>query len=1134
MRLNRLDLTRFGRFTDRALTFAPPDAPGGPDLHIVYGPNEAGKSTAFAAWLDLLFGIPPRTRHDFLHPGPTLRIGAQLDLGDRVIEVARVKKTAGSLLDGADMPLPEALLQAALGGIGRDGYKAMFSLDDETLEEGGDSILASKGDLGEMLFAASAGLARMSARLAGLREKADAFHRPGGRKGPLSDAKATLADLGQRRREIDVEAGEYLRLTQAATTAEADWRAARAELAHAEAALAALVAQLAVVPQRERLARLRAQLAPSADLPDPPQGTGAALARLAQDLSAVQARIAERTGHVARRQAARAALDPDAAVLAQAAAIREAEALRALHDAAVADLPGRRQDAQEAAARLRAALLALGLAGGHEAADPRPLLCDEARLAGLRALLARWSGLDAARDAAAAAQMAANDRVARLQDRLAATGAARDSAALVALTAALRRDDPAEALRRAQRDSDAAGQGLDARLAALAPWRGAAADLAALDVPDAGQIAAWQARRDAARAAQADATRAVTAAQAALRAHDAAEAPPLAAGPTPADAVAARIRREALWAAHRQSLSPQSAVTFEAALRDDDRILAETAEARLAQRMQAAGEAAAAARAAALAAAAADLRQAEADSAQVLGEIAAACGALGLRATDLAALRDWLEARRLACEAHAAATVAQQALTRAKEALAEAATALAALLAPVDPAVRAGGYAALWAEAEARILADRQAGDLRRNLDEAREEAQARAAARGACAAAITAWEADWAARTAGHPLAALPRDVAALGRTLDLLGELGQAVAAQDALAHRIGGMEANRDAFGAAAQAIRDALALPGATPWADILARLRAAQEAARAAAAIDVELAEAQALAADDLLLRDHLIDRRAALAATLGVEANADLDGRLAACRAAAALRREITETQQTLDATPGADAIATPGDIATLAAQADETRAGVDLLRARAESSFAHLSETRRQLEAVGGDDAAARIEAARRNLLLDLEDQARAHLALRLGVQVVEQGLRAYRDSHRSAMLARASEAFRILSRNAYSGLAAQPDGPREVLVALAAGGGAKLAPDLSKGTRFQLYLALRIAGYHELAASRRPVPFIADDIMETFDDDRSAEAFTLLAEMSHKGQVIYFTHHHHLCDIARRVCPGARVQTL
>jgi uncharacterized protein YhaN len=82
-----------------------------------------------------------------------------------------------------------------------------------------------------------------------------------------------------------------------------------------------------------------------------------------------------------------------------------------------------------------------------------------------------------------------------------------------------------------------------------------------------------------------------------------------------------------------------------------------------------------------------------------------------------------------------------------------------------------------------------------------------------------------------------------------------------------------------------------------------------------------------------------------------------------------------------------------------------------------------------------------------------------------------------------------------------------------------------------MSKGTRFQLYLALRVAGYHELAKTRASVPFIADDIMETFDDERAAAAFSLLGEMSCFGQVIYLTHHRHLCEIAQATCPGARL---
>jgi uncharacterized protein YhaN len=127
--------------------------------------------------------------------------------------------------------------------------------------------------------------------------------------------------------------------------------------------------------------------------------------------------------------------------------------------------------------------------------------------------------------------------------------------------------------------------------------------------------------------------------------------------------------------------------------------------------------------------------------------------------------------------------------------------------------------------------------------------------------------------------------------------------------------------------------------------------------------------------------------------------------------------------------------------------------------------------------------------------------------------------------------MMSHASEAFRMISRGAYTELVSQTNRDKEELIAIGADGSSKIASALSKGTRFQLYLALRVAGYHEFARMRPPVPFIADDIMETFDDFRAEEAIRLLADMGGVGQVIYLTHHRHLCDIAQRVCPGVRV---
>ena len=73
MKIERLYLKAYGVFSDQRLDFA-----GGPDFHVIYGPNEAGKSTTLRALIGLLFGIEERTADNFIHPHPQLRVGAVL------------------------------------------------------------------------------------------------------------------------------------------------------------------------------------------------------------------------------------------------------------------------------------------------------------------------------------------------------------------------------------------------------------------------------------------------------------------------------------------------------------------------------------------------------------------------------------------------------------------------------------------------------------------------------------------------------------------------------------------------------------------------------------------------------------------------------------------------------------------------------------------------------------------------------------------------------------------------------------------------------------------------------------------------------------------------------------------------
>ena len=112
MRLRRLDLTRYGRFTDQTIDFGAAET-GTPDLHIIYGLNEAGKSTTFAAYLDLLFGMGDQNRYNFKHDYSAMQIGARLEFDGAARELVRIKKRINSLLDERGQPVNEAMLSAA-------------------------------------------------------------------------------------------------------------------------------------------------------------------------------------------------------------------------------------------------------------------------------------------------------------------------------------------------------------------------------------------------------------------------------------------------------------------------------------------------------------------------------------------------------------------------------------------------------------------------------------------------------------------------------------------------------------------------------------------------------------------------------------------------------------------------------------------------------------------------------------------------------------------------------------------------------------------------------------------------------------------------------------------------------------
>lgn len=1151
MRINRLDLTRYGRFTDGVLDFGQPTN-GSPDLHIVYGPNEAGKSTTFDAILDLVFSIGSTSRYNFLHPYPTMRIGASISVGGEDQEFVRIKRPQNSLLDDMERAVPDADIRADLGGIDRDAFKTMFSLDNESLVKGGEAILASKGNLGELLFAASAGLADLSRQLTSIRADADGFYKYRAKSGLLGELKARLVELKQQRDALDLQASEYQRLVIDRDRLTRLYNEAIEERAGTQRRVDEIKRILNALPVMTRLATLRSRLGDLEVVREPPTAWLREVPELRRKEIELRVKLQDASNSVQTVEEDISRIVVDAAALEAASQIDELSELRARYQTADKDIPklaGRAADLS-----IEGLLLQLGR---PEETSPERLLLDAATVGTLRSLIGAKSGVDER-------LVAAQGELEKIQRLLARESEGVDADlysspvlrkpfdALQVVVKAAPKSDQDIALRSLARRRDSALAGLSESLAALRPWQGTAEDLGSLPQPAGARLDGWKSRFSALeeqyRASQSELERLEPEA----RRLDA-EIESLRGQTGSIDeskAAAARSTREMAWAAHRQALSPVTADAFLDAMRADDQVVAQRlihfAEiGRLSQLLL---------RRASVGADIASqqniLERATAGREAILSEIQQSLGSptFGSGAVyDPWELEEWFRKRNVALKARGELAAIDAEVADVRDHVEQAKRSLIAALGDVDlsfsPSAQYNELVAAAEEALDGYHASANAAErVQRLMDDVIERTQLLEQARGAA----EAWRLQWQLVCAGcwlQELADVP-DVGAVTEILSVLEQLGSAVTTREGLVDRVEKMKQDQELFEAKIQrlAARLGLSTDGA-----VLTLFQAIQDKIKTAGLnsdrrdkLLVDLKDAQQKEHEMKIERELLEARVAEMTDFFDVTTLGEVETCMEVALQRGELESSISQAELELVQIAGAKAISEVEELidgvdrATLEDELAKLSPMFEDQDVRYRDHFHALSKAKDALDAIGGDEKVAALDEQRRTTLLEIEESARRYMELRAGVAAAEHGLKLYRDRHRSGMMARASDAFRTISRGAYQGVAAQPGKDGDVLIAVSSGGGSKAANELSDGTRSQLYLALRVAGYHEFVARRTPVPFIADDIMETFDDFRAEEAFRLFGEMGMHGQVIYFTHHKHLTSIAKKVCPGVRLHDL
>ncbi|WP_152394345.1 AAA family ATPase [Paenibacillus guangzhouensis] len=137
----------------------------------------------------------------------------------------------------------------------------------------------------------------------------------------------------------------------------------------------------------------------------------------------------------------------------------------------------------------------------------------------------------------------------------------------------------------------------------------------------------------------------------------------------------------------------------------------------------------------------------------------------------------------------------------------------------------------------------------------------------------------------------------------------------------------------------------------------------------------------------------------------------------------------------------------------------------------------------------------------------------------------------RIYEDEKQPQVLRLASQYFAEMTEGKYVKVIA-PLGERRMLVEQAQG---KLIDSalLSRGTAEQLYLAMRFA-LAETFASRPHMPLLLDDLFVNFDAGRLDRTLRILKSLAGRHQLILMTCHAHIVDAVKRHFPYADIQRM
>jgi uncharacterized protein YhaN len=406
-------------------------------------------------------------------------------------------------------------------------------------------------------------------------------------------------------------------------------------------------------------------------------------------------------------------------------------------------------------------------------------------------------------------------------------------------------------------------------------------------------------------------------------------------------------------------------------------------------------------------------------------------------------------------------------------------------------------------------------------------------------------WQADWS--QAIHPLGLSGETTpAAVHAVMTKFDELFQKIHDAASLEHRIEGINQDAQRFAEDVSALikqiaPDLLAIPPAQAAAELQARLSQAQADAATEAALKKQLTEKQHIirASHDTIRL--MTESLAKLCRQAGCQEHEELEALEERSIQYQSLQKDLDDLEeQVLELAPGAtleeirreasqvNPDELPEKIAELGRQIQE-------LGEKRLDLAGDIARSAKELELMDGNSRAADAAEAVQGRASRIREGVEQYLRLRMASVILRREIERYREENQGALLTRGGAYFNRLTLDSFTGLATdfnEKDEP--ILLGVRPAGQRVRIEAMSDGTRDQLYLSLRLASLEKYLEGSEPMPFVVDDILVNFDDQRAAATLGALAELSKKTQVLFFTHHGRLVELAQGVKKDGQVRVI